>query len=118
MLRLSITSDAALDRTLLIKTPNVEKTTENPRTKNIVLNTMFNRFTDRTVPFLDPNSVTVVPEIYARNAGIIGKIHGAINELRPATNATSIVGSAILQNHNFSFKGFFQIFFVLDSNAF
>ena len=110
MFRLSMTSVAALERTLLIKTPNVEKTTENPRTKNIVLNTMFNLLTDRTVPFLEPNSVTVVPEIYARNAGIIGKIHGATNELRPATNATSMVGSAMLYNCNFSFKGFFQFF--------
>jgi len=94
--RLSMISDAALERILLIKTPNVEKTTENPRTKNIVLNTMFNRLTDKAIPFLEPNSVTVVPEIYARNAGIIGKIHGAINELIPATNAISIVGSAMI----------------------
>ena len=37
--------------------------------------------------------------MYARKAGIMGKIQGAINELRPASNATSIVGSAIKQIH-------------------
>ena len=77
-------------------TPNMENTTENTNTKNIVLKIMFTLFMERTVPFLEPNSVTVVPDMYARNAGIIGKIHGAINELRPASNATRIVGSAIL----------------------
>ena len=95
MLRLSIISLAALDNTLLIKTPNMENTIENPKTKNIVLNTMFNLLMNRTDPFLDPSSVTVVPDMYARKAGIIGKIHGAINELIPATNATRTVGSAM-----------------------
>jgi hypothetical protein len=33
--------------------------------------------------------------MYARNAGIIGKIQGAIKELKPASNATRMVGSAI-----------------------
>lgn len=110
MLRLSITSFAALDSILLIKTPNMENTIEKPKTKNTVLNTMFNLLMDRTVPFLDPISVTVVPDMYARKAGIIGKIQGAINELRPATNATKIVGSAMLSNYYFSFKDFFHIF--------
>jgi len=96
MLRLSVNSLVALDRTLLIKTPNIENTIENPKTKNIVLNTMFNLLIDRTDPPLDPRSVTVVPDMYARNAGIMGKIHGATNELRPAPNATRIVGSAML----------------------
>jgi len=95
MFRLSVNSLAALDRTLLIMTPNMENTTENPKTKNIVLSTMFALFIERTVPFLEPNSVTVVPDMYARNAGIIGKIQGAIKELKPASNATRIVGSAI-----------------------
>ena len=94
-LRLSVNSPTALERTLLIKTPRVENTTENPNTKNMVFNIMFNLLMARTVPFLDPSSVTVVPDMYARKAGIIGKIHGAINELRPASNATRIVGSAI-----------------------
>ena len=96
MFRLSVNSLAAFERTLLIMTPNMENTTENPNTKNIVLKIMFTLFMERTVPFLEPNSVTVVPDMYARNAGIIGKIHGAINELRPASSATRIVGSAIL----------------------
>jgi hypothetical protein len=95
MFRLSTNSLAALERILLIKTPNIENTTEKPNTKNIVFRTMFALLIERTVSFLDPNSVTVVPEIYARKAGIIGKIHGAINELKPARNATKIVGSAI-----------------------
>ena len=95
MFRLSVNSLAALERTLLIMTPNIENTTENPNTKNIVFRIMFVLFIERTVPFLEPNSVTVVPDMYARNAGIIGKIQGAINELRPASNATRMVGSAI-----------------------
>ena len=95
MFRLSVNSLAALDRTLLIMTPNMENTIENPNTKNIVFSTMFALFMERTVPFLEPNSVTVVPDMYARNAGIIGKIQGAIKELKPANNATRIVGSAI-----------------------
>ena len=94
-LRLSVNSPAVLERTLLIKTPRVENTTEKPSTKNMVFNTMFNLLIERTVTFLDPSSVTVVPDMYARKAGIMGKIQGAINELRPASNATSIVGSAI-----------------------
>ena len=40
-------------------------------------------------------SVNVVPEIYAKKAGIMGKIHGAINDANPAENAISIVGSVI-----------------------
>ena len=96
MFRLSVNSLAAFERTLLIMTPNMENTTENPNTKNIVLKIMFTLFMERTVPFLEPNSVTVVPDMYARNAGIIGKIHGAIKELKPASSATRIVGSAIL----------------------
>ena len=95
MFRLSVNSLAAFERTLLIMTPNIENTTENPNTKNIVFRMMFALFIERTVPFLEPNSVTVVPDMYARNAGIIGKIQGAIKELKPAINATKIVGSAI-----------------------
>lgn len=109
ILRLSVNSLAVLDKTLLIKTPNVENTTENPKTKNIVFSMMLILLIDRTVPLLEPNSVTVVPEMYARKAGIIGRIHGAINELRPATSATRIVGSAIVAFCNFSFKAFFHI---------
>ena len=95
MFRLSVNSLAALDRTLLIKTPSMENTTEKPTTKNIVFRIMFVLLMERTVPFLEPISVTVVPEMYARNAGIIGKIQGATNEPKPASNATKMVGSAI-----------------------
>ena len=95
MFRLSVNSVAALERTLLIKTPNMENTTEKPNTKNIVFRIMFALLMERTVPFLEPNSVTVVPEMYARKAGIIGKIQGATNEPKPASTATRIVGSAM-----------------------
>ena len=63
MFRLSVNSVAALERTLLIKTPRMENTIEKPNTKNIVFRTMFARLMERTVPFLEPNSVTVVPEM-------------------------------------------------------
>ena len=110
MLRLSINSPAAFERTLLIKTPNMENTIENPKTKNIVFRIMFTLLIDSTVPFLEPNSVTVVPEIYARNAGIIGKMHGATKEPSPASMATKMVSSAIRHYCNFSFKGLSHIF--------
>ena len=95
MFRLSTNSPAVFERTLLISTPKIENMIENPKTKNIVFRIMFNLFMDRIVPFLEPSSVAVVPEMYARNAGIIGKIHGAINELIPASTATKIVTSSI-----------------------
>jgi len=95
MFRLSTNSPAVFDRTLLIITPKIENTIENPKTKNTVFRIMFSLFMDRTVPFLEPSSVAVVPEMYARNAGIIGKIHGAIKELSPASTATKIVSSSI-----------------------
>jgi hypothetical protein len=110
MFRLSMYWLAVLERTLLINTPKIENTIENPKTKNIVFRTMFTLLIDRTVPFLEPNSVTVVPEIYARNAGIIGKMHGATKEPSPASTATKMVSSAIRNYYNFSFKGLFQLF--------
>ena len=94
-LRLSVNSPTAIEKTLLIKTPKIENTTENPMTKNIVLSTIFTRLMERTDPLLEPSSVTVVPEMYARKAGIIGRMQGATNEPRPASNATNIVGSAM-----------------------
>ncbi len=109
MLRLSTNSPDALERTLLMITPNIENTIENPKTKNIVLRMMFTLLMYRTVPFLEPNSVNVVPDMYARNAGIIGKIHGATKEPSPASNATSMVISSMIQLYNFSFKGLFHI---------
>lgn len=48
--------------------------------------------------------------MYARNAGIIGKIHGATNDPSPASAATASVISATYWNCNFYFKAFFQIF--------
>ena len=94
-LRLSVNSPIALEKTLLIKTPKIENTTEKPNTKNTVFSTMFTRLMERTDPLLEPSSVTVVPEMYARKAGIIGRMQEAINEPRPASNATNIVGSTI-----------------------
>ena len=95
-----------LDNILLIKTPKVEKTIENPNTKNIVFATMLIlliwKFSFCFISF------NVVPEIYAKKAGIIGKIHGAINEPNPAENAISIVGSAMYWIHYFCFKALFQ----------
>ena len=63
MFRLSVKSLAALERTLLIRTPSMENTTENPNTKNTVFRTMFVLLMERTVPFLEPNSDTVVPDM-------------------------------------------------------
>ena len=88
-------SPAALDRTLLIKTPRAENTIENPSTKNTVFRIMPVLLIDMTDPFLEPSSVTVVPDMYARKAGIIGSMHGATNDPRPAIRATSIVTSAM-----------------------
>ena len=84
-----------LDKILLIKTPKVEKTIENPNTKNIVFAIMLTLLIWKLLFWLCLISFNVVPEIYAKKAGIIGKIHGAINDPRPAVNAISIVGSAI-----------------------
>ena len=80
---------------LLIRTPRVENTIENPRTKNIVLTIIFILFIWKLDFCSFLISVKVVPEIYAKKAGIIGKMHGAINDPNPAENAISIVGSAI-----------------------
>ena len=68
-----------------IVTPNAEKTIENPRTKNIVLRTTLVLFIEIVCDSVDfAKSEIVIPEIYAKNAGIIGSIHGAKNELIPA----------------------------------
>ena len=109
VLRLPINSPAVLERTLLMITPNIENTIENPKTKNTVFRIMFTLLMCKTVTFLEFNSARVVPDMYARNAGIIGKIHGATKEPRPASSATSIVISGIFPLYNFSFKGLFHI---------
>ncbi len=76
-------------------TPKVEKTTENPRTKNNVFKIILDLL---IVIVWEPpfwfNSLSVAPEIYAKNAGIIGKMHGATNEPNPANTATARVISA------------------------
>ena len=77
-----------------IATPNAENTTENPSTKNIELKNTFALLIDMTLSFV-LISDSVVPEIYARNAGTMGKIHGAKNEPIPAKNAITIEISAI-----------------------
>lgn len=48
--------------------------------------------------------------MYARNAGIMGKIHGATNDPSPANAATAKVISATNQICDFSFKAFFHIY--------
>ena len=95
MFRLSVNWLTFSNNALLIKTPKVEKIIENPKTKNIVFITMLILFIwtlDLCGFFISYN---VVPEIYAKNAGIIGKMHGAINEANPASRATIIVGSVM-----------------------
>ena len=62
------------------------------------------------VPFFRLSSVIVVPERYAKNAGIIGSMHGDTKEPNPASAATARVTSVMMSSNNFYFKGFFQIF--------
>ena len=62
-----------------------------------------------TEPLLEPSSVTVVPDMYARKAGIIGRMHGATNEPRPASNATSIVGAAMWSVFHLTIKSILQV---------
>ena len=83
-----------------IVTPNIEKTIENPKTKN----TVFNMTLDLLIKTFDWSSdldklEIVVPEIYAKNAGTIGRIHGAKNDPKPAIIATKIVTSFITIFH-------------------
>jgi len=69
MFKLSVNWLTFSSNTLLIKTPKVEKTIENPKTKNIVFAMMLILFIwtfDFSSFFISDN---VVPEIYAKNAG-------------------------------------------------
>lgn len=92
----SITSPTVLANMLLITTPNVENTTENPRTKNTEFNMMFVLLIVTVLlPLFWLRSLSVVPEMYARNAGIIGSMHGATNEANPANAATASVTSTM-----------------------
>jgi len=99
-LRLSIIDPAAVERTLLIKTPKAEKTTENPSTKNTVFNMTFVLLIVRVEPVFELSSDNVVPEIYARKAGIMGRMQGATNDPTPANSAINIVTSAIRTIHH------------------
>ena len=56
--------------------PRNENTIENPDTKNTEFKMTFVLFMETRV-LLPLNSLIVLPEIYAINAGTIGKIHGA-----------------------------------------
>ena len=95
-LKLEIISFADEVYTELIATPNAEKTIENPRTKNIVFKITLVLFIETVCVVSDlVKSEIVVPEIYAKNAGIIGSIHGAKNDPMPAKTATKIVISGI-----------------------
>jgi len=46
-------------------------------------------------PLLELSSVTVVPDMYARKAGIMGSINGATNDAMTANRAKSMVTSVI-----------------------
>ena len=84
---------AELDNTLFRITPKTEKITENPRTKNIVFIKILSLFETRfTAPLFRWSYVMVVPDMYARNAGITGNIQGAKNEPKPAIAAIAISG--------------------------
>ena len=95
-LKLEISSFADDVSTEFIVTPNTEKTTENPKTKNIVLRITLVLFMQVICDLVDfVKSEIVIPEIYAKNAGTIGSIHGAKNELNPAIIARKMLISAI-----------------------
>ena len=75
-----IKSPAISDSTVFIMTPRIENTTENPVTKNIVFSITDERLICTVALSLKPDMV--VPDMYARNAGITGRIHGATNDLQ------------------------------------
>ena len=79
-----------------IVTPNAEKTTENPITKKIVFRMTLVLFIEIICDSVDfVISEIVIPEIYAKNAGMIGSMHGAKNELNPAISARKMLISTI-----------------------
>lgn len=83
-----INSADTLPNVLFMITPKAEKTTEKPNTKNMVFKMTFDLLTEIVfVPDFWFNSVMVVPEMYAKKAGIIGSIHGATKEPNPARAA-------------------------------
>ena len=95
-LKLEINSCADDVNNELSVTTNAEKITDNPKTKNTVFRitlVLFKEIVCDSVDFV--KSEIVIPEIYAKNAGMIGSIHGAKNELTPATIARKILTSAM-----------------------
>ncbi len=97
-----IKSPAISDSTVFIMTPRIENTTENPVTKNIVFSITDERLICTVALSLKPDMV--VPDMYARNAGITGRIHGATNEARPAATATIMLISAMTSSLQYAVK--------------
>jgi len=96
-LKFEIKLNAFVANVEFIVTPITENTIENPKTKNIVFSITLDLFIKIFDDWFDcVKSEIVVPEIYAKNAGTIGKIHGAKNDPKPAKNATKIVTSFIV----------------------
>ena len=107
-----INSADVLPNVLFIITPKAEKTMEKPKTKNMVFKMIFDLFTEIVfVPVFWFNSVMVVPEMYAKKAGIIGKIQGATNEPNPASAAIARFTSGMSKFYKFFIKALFQIYF-------
>ena len=105
-----INSVDAIPNVLLMTTPKAEKTTEKPKTKNMVFKMIFDLFTEIVfVPDFWFNSVMVVPEMYAKKAGIIGNIQGATNEPSPASAAMAKFTSDMSYFYKFFIKALFQI---------
>ena len=105
-----INSSEVLPKVLLMITPKAEKTTEKPKTKNMVFKMIFDLFTESVfVPDFWLNSVMVVPEMYAKKAGIMGSIQGATNEPSPASAAMAKLISGMSKFYKFFIKALFQI---------
>ena len=81
-----------MEKKFKIKQKRIENTT--PVTKNTVLSITDERLICTVEFSLKPDMV--VPDMYARNAGITGRMHGATNDARPATTATRMPTSAMM----------------------
>ena len=78
---------------LFINTPIAENTNENPSTKKTALSTMPILFIE-TFPLVEFfTSVSEIPDMYAKNAGIMGSMQGAKNDPKPASAAIRSVTS-------------------------
>lgn len=105
-----IKSADTLPNVLFMITPKAEKTTEKPKTKNMVFKMTFVLLTEIVfVPDFWFNSIMAVPEMYAKKAGIIGSIHGATNEPNPASAAMAKLTSDMSSFYKFFIKALFQI---------